>query len=231
MFEPVPLEFLRTEAQAPQVLVKVNGIDALCPNLNCDFIYKNVKSSISTQAFDGQRTVVMSGDALSESQLEDGTYRIYTAMLGPVPCTLDAAMTDTDAYCVLESDAVAGAWNIQVSNDMGNLPNTAPEKITILPKVSLISPDTDVPIYGGKTLTLTGSSFGTDPSAVSVTFDDATACEVQRVSMTTITCLTPAFDTTANALTRKVTVSVNGVAATDEITFGLATVTPSATSL
>lgn len=39
MFEPVGLEFLYTDAQAPQVLVDVDGLPALCVNLNCDYTY------------------------------------------------------------------------------------------------------------------------------------------------------------------------------------------------
>ncbi len=31
LFEPVPLEMLYADAQAPQVRVKINGIDGVCP--------------------------------------------------------------------------------------------------------------------------------------------------------------------------------------------------------
>ena len=39
MFEPVGLEFLYSDAQSPQVLVDVDGLPALCVNLNCDYAY------------------------------------------------------------------------------------------------------------------------------------------------------------------------------------------------
>ena len=39
MFEPIPLEFLYADAQKPQVLVTVNGIDGVCPEFNCDYAY------------------------------------------------------------------------------------------------------------------------------------------------------------------------------------------------
>lgn len=39
MFEPVPLEFLYTDASQPQVIISVNGIDGVCPEFNCDFLY------------------------------------------------------------------------------------------------------------------------------------------------------------------------------------------------
>ena len=40
MFEPIGLEFLYSDAQAPQVLVDVDGLPALCVNLNCDYTYE-----------------------------------------------------------------------------------------------------------------------------------------------------------------------------------------------
>ena len=39
MFEPVGLEFMYTDAQKPQVMVKVDGLEALCTDLNCDYAY------------------------------------------------------------------------------------------------------------------------------------------------------------------------------------------------
>jgi hypothetical protein len=38
-FEPITLDFLTSDAQSPQVLVKVDGISALCANVNCDYTY------------------------------------------------------------------------------------------------------------------------------------------------------------------------------------------------
>ena len=39
MFEPVSLEFMRTDALNPQVMVKVDGLEALCTQVNCDYEY------------------------------------------------------------------------------------------------------------------------------------------------------------------------------------------------
>lgn len=39
MFEPVGLEFMYTNALAPQVMVKIDGLEALCKNVNCDYAY------------------------------------------------------------------------------------------------------------------------------------------------------------------------------------------------
>jgi hypothetical protein len=39
MFEPVSLEFMRTDALNPQIMVKVDGLEALCMQVNCDYEY------------------------------------------------------------------------------------------------------------------------------------------------------------------------------------------------
>ena len=47
-FQPVPLEMLYTSATKPQVLVTVDGMPALCANLNCDFVYEETTSVIDS---------------------------------------------------------------------------------------------------------------------------------------------------------------------------------------
>ena len=48
MFEPIPLSMLYTDAQKPQVLLTVNGIEGVCPSLNCDYVYVDTTSVISS---------------------------------------------------------------------------------------------------------------------------------------------------------------------------------------
>ncbi len=38
-FEPVPFEFIHTAETKPQVLVSVDGVEAVCHSLNCGFKY------------------------------------------------------------------------------------------------------------------------------------------------------------------------------------------------
>ena len=54
MFEPVGLEFLYSDAQSPQALVVVDGLPALCVNLNCNYNYVAAAAQISAQVFDSQ---------------------------------------------------------------------------------------------------------------------------------------------------------------------------------
>jgi hypothetical protein len=46
-YEPVPFEFLHTEESDPQVLVQVDGIEAVCASLNCGFRYKAPTAKIT----------------------------------------------------------------------------------------------------------------------------------------------------------------------------------------
>ena len=48
MFEPVPMEMLYNDAEKPQVLVTINGIDGVCPDFNCDFVYVDAPSEITS---------------------------------------------------------------------------------------------------------------------------------------------------------------------------------------
>ena len=40
MFEPVPLEMIYYDTTKPQISVKVNGLEVLCPAMNCDYLYE-----------------------------------------------------------------------------------------------------------------------------------------------------------------------------------------------
>lgn len=66
MFEPVPLEMLYTDAQQPQVLIKVNGIEGVCPTLNCDYVYVDSTGVVTGQSISGD-TLTITGTALPTS--------------------------------------------------------------------------------------------------------------------------------------------------------------------
>lgn len=51
-WDTIPLEFLRTAREMPQVAVSVNGIQALCTENNCDFKYIAPEGVITSFAYD-----------------------------------------------------------------------------------------------------------------------------------------------------------------------------------
>jgi hypothetical protein len=61
MFEPVPLEMMYHDAQKPQVMVKVNNIEGLCPEFNCDYLYTQATSEITAQSLTNGKEVTIEG--------------------------------------------------------------------------------------------------------------------------------------------------------------------------
>jgi hypothetical protein len=64
MFEPVPLEFLTSDSSTPQVLVTVDGLIALCANLNCDYTYTDTEQTVSTQSLSSTGELTITGTSL-----------------------------------------------------------------------------------------------------------------------------------------------------------------------
>lgn len=58
MFEPVGLEFLYTDAKSPQVMVDIDGLPAVCPNLNCDYAYVRATEQITSQTYNSSTRVL-----------------------------------------------------------------------------------------------------------------------------------------------------------------------------
>lgn len=70
MFEPVGMEFLYTDATSPQVLVNIDGLPAVCPNLNCDFAYVQATALITNQAYDiNSKVLTVTGTSLPITDL------------------------------------------------------------------------------------------------------------------------------------------------------------------
>lgn len=70
MFEPVGLEFMYTNARSPQVMAKIDGLEALCTNVNCDYAYIDSPAVIYTQTYNPTTLVLsITGTALPTSGL------------------------------------------------------------------------------------------------------------------------------------------------------------------
>lgn len=61
-YEPVPFEFLHTAETKPQVIVSVDGIEAVCASLACDYTYVAAQAQIDSFSLTGtQLSIVGSG--------------------------------------------------------------------------------------------------------------------------------------------------------------------------
>jgi hypothetical protein len=64
-YEPIPFEFLKTYEEAPQLLVEVDGLPAVCHNLDCDFTYIDPVGEVTAFTFDaGTNILVLTGTGL-----------------------------------------------------------------------------------------------------------------------------------------------------------------------
>lgn len=190
-FTTIPMEMLRTDAQEPQVEVIVDGRVALCTGLNCDYSYIATDAQVATQTMPSSSTLTITGQNLP---IDDASMNIT---LGPVLCVPDSSST-TQIDCTLEHTAVAGDWIVVLKAEAGLIPNDIVDTISITSTISDVSPATDVNYLGGTTMTLTGDNFGYDPSVISVTYTDGTACVVYFAYMTEIMCLNDRFSADAD---------------------------------
>jgi len=104
MFEPIPLEFLYADAQKPQVLVSVNGIDAVCPDFTCDYLYIDTDAVIQSQALTDGVDLTIIGVGLPT---EDIQVRFANA-----ECEGEIIATDTQVTCTLNFLPAAGSWDV-----------------------------------------------------------------------------------------------------------------------
>ena len=52
-FEPVPFEFLYTVETTPQVIINVDGIEAVCDSLKCGYAYEAPTALVTSASYDG----------------------------------------------------------------------------------------------------------------------------------------------------------------------------------
>ena len=146
MFEPIPLEFLRTYTTSPQVLVTVDGFAALCANLTCDYSYFSDGSAITSQT----RT----GSALAVTGLQIPSEDIVQIAYGTVECAASTA-TATNIDCTLADIPVAGIQTVQVTTVNGLIPvdpSFSPTQESLL--VTSVTPNTNVNYLGGDLLVI-----------------------------------------------------------------------------
>jgi hypothetical protein len=183
-FPVIPFDQLHSDAQTPQILVTIDGMPALCVDLNCDFQYTVSSSSIATQAFDttDNKTLTLTGTLLPNAT----TDRIY---FGPIICSYDLSThVNETIVCELEDTVVSGDWKAYILTEYGLIPNAIASSIEIPVVATAISPNVDVNYLGGDIMNITGDSFGYDISAISVTYQDGTTCDVTYANMTYILC-------------------------------------------
>ena len=136
MFEPVPLEMLFHDADKPQVMVNVKGLEGICANFNCDFEYKAATSEITAQALASDKEITITGTGLPTTDVR--------VELGNAKCGTVTASA-TEITCTLAVLPAAGDWDIKVFEPKGLVPIKAGvAKISVALVVDSINPSTDL---------------------------------------------------------------------------------------
>jgi len=185
MFEPVPLEMLYHDAAKPQVLVKIKGIEGLCPGFNCDYLYKAAPSEITAQALANEKELTITGTSLPTENVR--------VVLGNAECGTVTAEA-TKITCTLKVLPAAGSWDVKVYEPKGLVPIKAgTAKISVALVVTKVDPATPLNQLGGDVLTLTGKGFDSDTSQTSVKFSDDTKCDVESATPEELKCKVAGF--------------------------------------
>jgi len=204
MFEPISLDMLYTDAQRPQVMIKVNGIDGVCPEFNCEYVYVGATGLVTGQTLSGD-DLTITGTNLPTSGV---TVKLANSECGTVTATA------TQITCTLTTSAAAGSWDVKVIDAFGLTPaDAATPKINVGLSVTNVSPNVDLNQLGGDILVLTGTGFDTLADNTQIVFGDGTACDVQSTSPTQLECMVAGFDEASldSSTPYTATVSVNSV--------------------
>ena len=105
---------LYTRAQSPQVSVSVDGLDALCVNMNCDFAYVASSGSVETQSIDGM-TLTLTGTGLPTENIN-----IYFA---ETTCDTSTITSDgSTVSCTLAEVPAGGSFTATLVDTYGAIP-------------------------------------------------------------------------------------------------------------
>jgi hypothetical protein len=210
MFEPIPLEMMRTTVSAPQIEVLVDGIVALCPNFNCDFAYVDTVGEITGMTLSGTSVSIVGTDLPTSD---------FTVIIADQECNSGThAAIATEITCSLDEVPVAGNVHAIVKTDQGHVSiaaDTAELEVDLT--ISSATTTSDLNRFGGSTIEIAGTNFGYVASDVQVVLTaDGTVCNVQYAVGTSITCVTDEVvevdDCLGSAPT--VTVTINSKTAT-----------------
>lgn len=133
-FEPIPMEMLFTSVTKPQVLMTINGLEALCASADCDYEYVAPTSEVTAFTVSGQ-DVTITGTSLPTSDM--------TVHFGGATCGTVSEDGAGGLTCTLGHLPRGGDHLIELRDMNGLVPISASE-LTIATTVSSISPATDI---------------------------------------------------------------------------------------
>ena len=184
--------------------MKVNGIEGVCPDFNCDYVYISTTSLVTSQSLSGTRVTIGGVD------LPTGDIQVK---LSNSECEIVSASA-TQIECDLTIQPAAGSWSVRVTDDKGLIPvDSSVTLIDIGLTVDVVAPNDGLNQLGGDILSLSGSRFDTSSDSTTVTFSDGTPCDILETGDGLLVCEVSGFDATTldPSVPQTVNVQVNGV--------------------
>lgn len=126
-------------------MIKVNGIEGVCPYFNCDYVYVDTTALITGQSISGN-SLTITGTNLPVGAT---TVALANSVCGTVTATT------TQITCTLTTPAAAGSWNVRVIDENGLIPiDASVATIDIALSVSALLNGADLNQLGGDILTI-----------------------------------------------------------------------------
>ena len=120
------------------MLVDVDGLPALCVNLNCDYTYEAATAEITNQTYDSStKVIVVTGTSLPTTGV--------TLSFGGATCadeTPSTAYTATEITCTLKNAPRAGDHKAEIRDSKGLIPfASGVADINIALVITSVTPD------------------------------------------------------------------------------------------
>jgi hypothetical protein len=112
MYPAVPFEMMRTAHDKPQISVTVDGMEAICTGLNCDYVYEEPAGLITGFTVDGDNVSI---------QGENLPLDIISVRLSQTNCDI-TSNDEASIECTLATPWVSGKWRPAVRTAKGRLP-------------------------------------------------------------------------------------------------------------
>ena len=171
----IPFEWLYTYEETPQVLAEIEGLPAVCKNLDCSYTYEANTAEVTSMSVNAASLeVTITGTNLPAD--------IDQVSVGDASCQSITSNDGSSLVCTLDSPCQAGDHEPVVKSPKGLIPNASGfSKYTVPLVVTSVSPSDSLNPAGGDRITILGSGF---PSRITATdfrveFDDGTLCQLE----------------------------------------------------
>lgn len=188
VYDVIPLELLVADSTSPAVTVTVDGLDAICAGMNCDYAYTAGAGEWTSQSLSGN-VITLTGTDLPTAD--------FDIVFAETSCDLSTATSDgSTVSCTLKNTPAGGSWIAELRSSLGNIPNANGNRrmlqsinaINIFGSVNSVTPNTDINENGGDILDIVGTNFSPNIANNQVSLNDGTACDIESADYSRIRC-------------------------------------------